>query len=214
MIQKALFSLSLYLVTKSCLTLATPWTVACQAPLSMGFSRQEYWTGLPFPSPGDLPDPGIEPRSPALQADSLPYELWGTESPLPSFHFLHFCVFEPVLPYATPTQASGCYWFSHRNFNHSLQNSSFSPEAAATAEQVGRWSCVQGCSVTSRVWLFVTLWTVVLQAPPSIGFPRQEYWGRLPFPSPRDLPDPGIESESTALQANSSRSEPPEKPWG
>ena len=44
----------------------TPWTVACQDPPSMGFSRQEYWSGLPFPSPGDLPDPGIEPRSPAL----------------------------------------------------------------------------------------------------------------------------------------------------
>ena len=43
-----------------------------QAPLSIGFSRQEYWSGLPFPSPGDLPNPGIEPRSPALQADSLP----------------------------------------------------------------------------------------------------------------------------------------------
>ena len=49
----------------------TPWTVAYQAPLSMGFSRQEYWSGLPFPSPGDLPDPGIEPRSPTLQADTL-----------------------------------------------------------------------------------------------------------------------------------------------
>ena len=49
----------------------TPWTVACQAPPSMGFSRQEYWSGLPFPSPGDLPDPGTEPRSPALQADAL-----------------------------------------------------------------------------------------------------------------------------------------------
>ena len=45
---------------------ATPWTVAHQAPLSMGFSRQEYWSGLPFPSPGDLPDSGIEPRSPTL----------------------------------------------------------------------------------------------------------------------------------------------------
>ena len=46
------------LVAKLCLTLATPWTVACQAPLSVGFSRQEYWSGLPFLSPGDLPDPG------------------------------------------------------------------------------------------------------------------------------------------------------------
>ena len=50
---------------------ATPWTAAHQAPPSIGFSRQEYWSGLPFPSPGDLPDPGIEPRSPALQADAL-----------------------------------------------------------------------------------------------------------------------------------------------
>ena len=50
---------------------ATPWTVAQQAPPSMGFSRQEYWSGLPFPSPGDLPNPGIEPRSPAIQANAL-----------------------------------------------------------------------------------------------------------------------------------------------
>ena len=60
------------LVAKSCLTLAIPRTVACQAPLSMGFSRQEYWSGLPFPSPWYLPYPGIKPTSPALQADSLP----------------------------------------------------------------------------------------------------------------------------------------------
>ena len=59
---------------------ATPWTVAYQAPLPMGFSRQEYWSGLPFPSPGDLPDPGIEPRSPALQADALSSELKGLEA--------------------------------------------------------------------------------------------------------------------------------------
>ena len=52
----------------------TPWTVARQAPLSMEFSRQKYWSELPFPSPGDLLDPGIEPGSPALQADSLPSE--------------------------------------------------------------------------------------------------------------------------------------------
>ena len=58
------------LVTKSGPTLVTIWTVAHQAPLSMGFSRQEYWSGLPFPSPGDLPHPGIKLRSPALQAVS------------------------------------------------------------------------------------------------------------------------------------------------
>ena len=54
------------LVAKLCLTFATPWTIACQAPLSMEFSRQEYWSGLPFPSSGDLPNPGIEPTPPAL----------------------------------------------------------------------------------------------------------------------------------------------------
>ena len=62
------------------LTLYNPWTVACQAPLSMGFSRQEYWSGVPCPSPGDLPNPGIEPLCPvslALQPDSLPTELPG-----------------------------------------------------------------------------------------------------------------------------------------
>ena len=54
------------LVTESCLSLCNPWTVAHQAPLSVEFSRQEYWSGLLFPSPGDLPDPGIEPASPVL----------------------------------------------------------------------------------------------------------------------------------------------------
>ena len=54
------------LVDKLCLTLVTPWTVAHQAPLSIGFPRQEYWSGLAFPPPGDLPDPGVKPVSPAL----------------------------------------------------------------------------------------------------------------------------------------------------
>ena len=59
----------------SCVRLfVTPLTVACQAPLSLGFSRQKHWSGLPFPSPGDLPNPGIEPGSPVLQTDSLPPE--------------------------------------------------------------------------------------------------------------------------------------------
>ena len=60
--------------TQSCRLFATPWTATYQAPTSMGFSRQEYWSGLPFPSPGDLPNSGIEPRSPALQMDAVPSE--------------------------------------------------------------------------------------------------------------------------------------------
>ena len=62
------------LVAQSCLTLCNPWTVALKAPLFMEFSRQEYWSGLPFPPSRDLSDPGIKPRSPAFQADSLPTE--------------------------------------------------------------------------------------------------------------------------------------------
>ena len=59
---------------QSCLT----WTAACQGPLSMEYLRQEYWSGLPFPPPGDLPDPGIEPTSPADQLDSLPLSHLGS----------------------------------------------------------------------------------------------------------------------------------------
>ena len=73
------------LVAQSYTTLCDPLIVARPAPLSMQFSRQEYWSGLPFPSAGDLPNPGIEPRSPALQADSLPSE--------PPGKSIYVCVF-------------------------------------------------------------------------------------------------------------------------
>ena len=73
------------LVAQSCPTLCDPMTVAHQVLLSMGFPRQEYWNGFPLPSPGDLPDPGIEPRSPALQVDALLSELLGKPSYLTSF---------------------------------------------------------------------------------------------------------------------------------
>ena len=65
---------------------AIPWTVAYQAPPSMGFSRQECWSGLPFPSPGDLSNPGVEPRSPALQADALPSEPPGNGITQQAYH--------------------------------------------------------------------------------------------------------------------------------
>ena len=69
----------------------TPWTVALQAPLFTEFSRQEYWSGLLFPSPEDLPDPGIEPGSPALQADSLP-----SEPPEKNYYCIHVSNFSPT----------------------------------------------------------------------------------------------------------------------
>ena len=80
------------LVAKLCLTLATPWTVACQVPLSMGFSRQEYWSGLPFISPGDLPNPEIELGSPALQADSLLIKSPGKPIALLMYFILPLCM--------------------------------------------------------------------------------------------------------------------------
>ena len=126
----------------------TSWTVACQAPLSLGFPRQEYWSGLPFPSPGDLPNPRIKPMSPALASG--------------------FCTTE------------------------SLKKSE--------------------SELLSCVWLFATPWTVAHQAPPSMGFSRQEYWSGLPFPSPGNLLDLGIEPRSPALQADALTSEPPGKP--
>ena len=77
-----LFHVLLYTIYVQCVLIhfvffVTPWTVAHQAPLSMGFSRQEYWSGLPCPSPGDLPNQGIKPGSPALQVDSLLLSHWG-----------------------------------------------------------------------------------------------------------------------------------------
>ena len=67
--------------------LATPWAAVYQAPPSMGFSRQEYWSGLPFPSPGDLPDPGMEPGSPTFQADALI-----SEPPGKPFALIEVCI--------------------------------------------------------------------------------------------------------------------------
>ena len=135
-------------VVQSCLTLCNPLTVAYQVPPSIGFSRQDSWNGLPFPSPGDLPDPGIKLRSsPTFQADTLTSEPPG----------------------------------SHKVKVKSL-------------------SCVR---------LFATPWMVAYKAPQSMRFSRQEYWSGLPFPSQGDLPNPGIEPGSPALQTDALPSEPP-----
>ena len=78
-------------VTKSCLTLVTPQTVVCQPPLSMGFPRQEYWSGLPFPSPGNLLDLGIEPTSPAFQAFSSYH--WATRGYVYVYMLIEICIY-------------------------------------------------------------------------------------------------------------------------
>ena len=81
------------LIDKLCSTLATPWTVSHQVPLSMGFSRQDYWNGLRLPSPGDLPNPGIKPWSPALQANSLPTEISGKPNNRATYRVFCFQLF-------------------------------------------------------------------------------------------------------------------------
>ena len=93
----------------------TPWTVAHQIPLSMGFPRQEYWSGLPFPPPGGFPNPGIKPRSPALHTDSLPSEPPGKHSIYDMFVQMvsrapscllssHLCLWKPSPCFGTPLQ--------------------------------------------------------------------------------------------------------------
>ena len=103
------------LVVQSCLTLWDPMDCACQAPLSMEFSRQEYWSGLPCPSSGDITSPGVKPKSPALQADSLTSEPPGKPiyvnyififpSPFPSLPFIQMITFH--------LSHSGFFFFSH-----------------------------------------------------------------------------------------------------
>ena len=134
----------------------TPWIVARQAPLSMGLSRQEYWSGWPCPPPDHLPNPGIELTSPALQVDSLP--------------------------------------LSHQRGPNTL------------------WKVKVKVKSLSHAWLSATPWAAAHQAPLSMGFSRQEYWHGLPFPSPGDLPDPGIKPRSPALQADSLPTELTGKP--
>ena len=140
----------------SCVELfVTPWTVTCQAPLFIKFSKQEYWSGLTFPTPGNLPDPGMEstfPTSLALAGSSLPLSHLGSQE-----------VHE------------------------------------------------RKCQLLSYAQLFVVPWTVAHKALPTMQFSRQEYWSGLPFPSPGDFPDPGIELGSPALQAYFLLSEPPGK---
>ena len=139
---------------------ATPRTVARQAPLSMGFSRQEYWSGLPFPPPGELLNSKIEPRSPALQADSLPSE-------------------PPGKPRSGTAAAK-----SLQSYPTLCDPTDGSPPGSAipgilqarTLEWVAisfsnAWKWEVKVKLLSHVWLLATPWTAAYQAPPSMDFP-------------------------------------------
>ena len=222
----------LCLVAQSCHTFCnpmqphgTPWNPkgTHQVPLSMGFSRQEYWSGLPWPPPWDLPNPGIEPRYLALQEDSLPSE--------PSVLVVqsHPTLCNPI-DYSPPGssvhgifQARILEWVAI-SFPEPPGKPKYCSAAAAAAATVKslQW-CLTLCDPTdssppgspvpgilqartlewvaisfsnawkwkvkvkslSRVRLLATLWTAAHQAPPSMGYSRQEYWSGLPLPSPK-----------------------------
>ena len=174
----------------------TPWTVAYQASPSMGFFRQEYWNGLPFPSLGDLPDPGIEPGSPVFQADALTSEPPGKA--------------QECSNYRTIELISHASKFGKLSSAHKTGKGQFSFQSQRKAMPKNVQVKVK---LLSRLQLFATPWTVDYQARPSMGFSRQEYWSGLPFPSPGDLPDPGIEPRSPTLTADALTSEPPGKPF-
>ena len=136
--QKAFTSMSLYTSVKIppffCIhtqtlsyvqLFATPWIIACQAPLPMGFSRQKYWSGLPFPSPGDLSDPGIEPDSPPLQVDSFSLSHQGSPPTL----FWNICL--PNLCYTTCTSRVGT-----RPFNNWLKELVFVAHHCITIDKL------------------------------------------------------------------------------
>ena len=155
----------------------TPWTVAYKAPPSMGFPRQEYWSGLPSPSAGDLPDPGIERGSPAVQADALTSEPPGKSSFYQNEGKYPCLRVDPQLQEKT---------LLVRLFEVTSR-----PWTPTSLAPVG-WSvcvCVFSHSVVSES---ATPWTVAHQAPLSLGFFRQEYCSGLLFLPPGNLPYSGL----------------------
>ena len=156
----------------------------------MGFSRQEYWSGLPFCSPGDLPNPGTEPSSPALQADSLPSKLPG--KPL---YWLKQAKWQGNTHTHTHTHTHS--YFKERQKiigEHNLHNVSVKVLVAQ---------------------LCPTLCDPMDCSPPQssvYGLFEQGYWREWPLLSPGDLPNPGIEPKSPTLWADSLSSEPQGKP--
>ena len=170
-------------------------TVAHQAPPSMGFSRQEYLSGLPFPSPGDLPNPGIEPRSPALQAEALT-----SEPPGKPFN-REAGVISDILEWLFNT-TGGILYILYPTWTVNLCPKSI--EQWAEQSDISKyWNlglvtqlCLTPCG--SMDW-------GNCQAPLS----RQEYWSGLSCPPPGNLPNPEIEPRSPALQVDSWPPEPP-----
>ena len=161
------------------------WTVAHQASLSMGFLRQEYWRELPFLSPEDLHDPGIKPGSPALQIDSLPTEPpWKPQTTISPSNFTTGHILFVVI-------------FMNRFMKHFVTFFKIPKLLISMLNFTVNFDYFLCHPVVSNSLRPHGL--VAYQAPLSMGFSRQEYWSGLPFPSPGDLPNPGIKPGSPAL---------------
>ena len=155
---------------------SAPWTVAHQTTLSVGFSRQESWSGLPCPPPGNLPDPGMEPES--LMSPALAGGFFTTAPPGKPRRF--------VIGNIKCSKAdASCWKRGGQSLNHWKHRGG--PSLLAKDRLMGTLSSGSQallCYSLSRDQLFVTPWTVAGQASLSMGFPRQEYWSELPYPSP------------------------------
>ena len=161
----------------SCVWLfVTPWTVACQAPLPMGFTRRAYWSGLPCPHPGDLPDPGIEPMS--------------LVSPAVANKF--FTTTPPGKPLSQNAAAAAKSLQSCPTLCNPIDGSPpGSPIPGILQARTLEWVAVSFSNAwkwkvkvksLSCVRLFTTPWTAAHQAPLPMGFSRQEYWSGVPLP--------------------------------
>ena len=176
-------------VTQLCLILHDPWTVACQVPLSKEFPRQESWRGLPFPSAGDLPDPGIQPTS--LVSPELVGGFFTTSATWEVHCTLncHQVLDNSVLLAASAAKSLQSCPTLCNPIDRSPPGSPIpgilqarTPEwVAISFSSAWKWK-VKGKSL-SHVWLLATPWTAAHQAPLSMGFSRQEYWSGVLLPS-------------------------------
>ena len=163
---------------------ATPWTAAHQAPLSLGLSMQEDWSRLPFPTPGNLPDWEMEPKSPA--APELAGRFFTTEPSGKPLRYLTVAISSiPVAAKSLQSCPTLC------DPKDGSPPGSPNPEILQerTLECVAisfsnAWKWKVKVKLLSRVQLFATPWTAAYQAPPPMGFSRQEYWSGVPLPSP------------------------------
>ena len=161
---------------------STPWTVAFQAPLSMGFSRQEYWSGLPLPPPGDLPDPGIQRTSSALQLDSLPLSHEGSLQ-------------GTGLPSTKSSEAESALWEAPGSSNPGRGRGSCegTRDAVVSADrsQLGPGSCLRGACLPRFLQQPVHLGPQLQGAPSLHGSPVVCLRGVLSVPPGRSDVDDG-----------------------